>query len=192
MFNKKAIFICGSGGSGKSTFSKKYFSDYTHLDMDIIYEDLLIKSGLNLKIKNFNPIEKLKAAELFELSKTINDLKFKKSISKNENIIIDSIGRDSNIIMEQRSLLEKIGYTTYMIMLYADLEDCLNRIELRDRTYDQNITIDSWYLSYSNLTTYKKEFGNRFILVFNESLNFNWKSKFEIFINNNRRKNTIL
>ncbi len=37
MKNKKAIFICGSGGSGKSTFSKKYFSEYTLIDVDIIY-----------------------------------------------------------------------------------------------------------------------------------------------------------
>ena len=69
MKDKKAIFICGSGGSGKSTFSSTYFPNYTIIDVDIIYESLLIENGLGLQIKNFNEEERKLATELFEKSK---------------------------------------------------------------------------------------------------------------------------
>lgn len=190
MKNKIAIFICGSGGSGKSTFSKKYFSDYTIIDVDIIYEDLLIAAGLGLNIKNFNKEQTEQAAELFEKSKSLNDKKFNETIETGQNMIIDSIGRDYEIIMFQRNHLEKMGYTTYMIMMYAELEECVNRVESRERTYHKNITIDSWYLSYSNISIYKREFGKRFLLVFNDDTN--WKSKFQIFIDNDINKKTIV
>jgi predicted kinase len=190
--NKRAIFICGSGGSGKSTFSKKYFGDYTIIDMDIIYESLLIKNGLGLKIKDFNQAQKEISSILFEESKIINDKKFIESVSKGENLIIDSIGRDFDIILNQRNYLEKNGYTTYMIMMYVELDECLSRVENRDRVYPKNTTIDSWYLSYGNLALYKKEFGDRFILAYNQYDNVDWKNKFEIFINKDRIKNIIL
>ena len=192
MKNKKAIFICGSGGSGKSTFSNKYFSEYTVIDVDIIYEELLIESGLGLKIKDFNDSDTIHASNLFEKSKSLNDAKFNKCVSNGENIIIDSIGRDASIIMYQRNFLEKNGYTTYMIMMYAELEECVKRVENRERVYSQNITIDSWYLSYSNLVTYKKEFKDRFMLVCNDSIDTDWKSKFQIFIKEDKHKKTIV
>lgn len=192
MKNKKAIFICGSGGSGKSTFSNKYFSEYNVIDVDIIYEELLIENGLGLKIKDFNDSDTLYASNLFEKSKSLNDAKFNKCVSNGENIIIDSIGRDVSIIMYQRNFLEKNGYTTYMIMMYAELEECVKRVENRERVYSPNITIDSWHLSYSNLVTYKKEFKDRFMLVCNDSIDTDWKSKFQIFINEDKHKKTIV
>jgi dephospho-CoA kinase len=190
MKNKIAIFICGSGGSGKSTFSKTYFPTYTIIDVDIIYEELLIESGLHLKIKNFNEEQIKQAAGLFEKSKSLNDKKFNDTITKGDNMVIDSIGRDSETIMYQRSYLEKMGYTTYMIMMYAELDICIERVENRNRTYNKNITIDSWYLSYSNISIYKREFGKRFLLVYNDDTD--WKSKFQIFIDNDINKKTIV
>lgn len=192
MKNKKAIFICGSGGSGKSTFCKKYFSEYTLIDVDIIYEELLLENNLGLRIKDFNESDRRYASELFEKSKSLNDTKFNKCVADGENIVIDSIGRDSSIIMYQRNFLEKNGYITYMIMMYAELEECISRVEHRERVYSKNITIDSWYLAYSNLVTYKKEFKDRFMVVFNDKFDTDWKSKFQIFINEDKNTKTIV
>ncbi len=192
MKTKKAIFICGSGGSGKSTITDKYFSDYTHIDVDIIYESLLVEADLGLDIKNFNDGEKRISDLLFERAKSLNDLKFNETILRGENLIIDGIGRNSSIIMYQRNFLEKNGYTTYMIMVYADLEECINRVEKRERVYNKDITIESWYMAYSNLVTYKKEFKDRFILVFNDNIDMDWKSKFQIFIDKDIDKKTIV
>jgi predicted kinase len=190
MKNKIAIFICGSGGSGKSTFSKTYFPTYTIIDVDIIYEELLIEAGLDLKIKNFNNEQTKIAENLFEKAKSLNDKKFNDTITIGNNLVIDSIGRDSETIMFQRNYLEKMGYTTYMIMMYSELDVCIERVENRNRTYNKNITIDSWYLSYSNISIYKREFGKRFLLVYNDDMD--WKSKFQIFIDNDINKKTIV
>lgn len=180
MKNKKAYFICGSGGSGKSSLAKQYFPNYRIIDIDLIYEQELINSGLGLKIKDFSPEQSEKALEIFEKSKSINDEKFNTAVNAGENIVIDSIGRDADIILYQRGFLEKIGYQTFMIMVYAELDTCLKRVEARERVYKENITIDSWYLSYSNIVTYKREFGDRFMLFYNDEEDS--KGKLEVFI----------
>jgi hypothetical protein len=53
-----------------------------------------------------------------------------------------------------------------MVMLYSDLEVCIDRVERRERVYNQSIIKDSWYRSYNNIGTYKKEFDNKFKFVY--------------------------
>lgn len=190
MKNKRAVFICGSGGSGKSTIAKEQFKGYTIIDLDIIYEQLLIDNHLGLRIKDFSKNQQKIATDLFEKSKTLNDQKFDKSVKNGENIVVDSIGRDFEVILQQRSYLEKMGYITFMIMVYAELETCLKRVEMRNRVYGENITIDSWYLSYSNISPFKKEFNDRFVLIYNEDINR--KDKIDVFINEYNNKKDII
>lgn len=190
MKNKRAVFVCGSGGSGKSTFVKNNLSDFVHIDVDIIYEELLIENGLGLKIKNFTNSELELSTKLFEQSKLLNNEKLNNAIADEKDIVIDGIGRDVDVIILQRNILERAGYFTSMIMLYSDLEICVNRVEGRERVYSPEITITSWYLSYSNLVEYKKQFGNRFLFIYNDR--YDWKSKFQIFINEYTHKQTII
>jgi dephospho-CoA kinase len=190
MKTKKAVFICGSGGSGKSTVAKEWFSDYVIVDLDLIYEQQLNDMGLGLRIVDFNEDQKKVAQILFEKSKSLNDEKFNKTVENGENIVIDSIGRDLEVILHQRSYLEKMGYVTFMIMVYSELETCLKRVDNRDRVYNENVTIDSWYLSYGNISDFKKEFNDRFVLIYNED--FNRKEKIDVFINEYNNKKDII
>jgi hypothetical protein len=96
-------------------------------------------------------------------------LKLKTKIHAGNNLVIDGIGRDSDIILNQRKYLENFGYNTFMIMLYVDLDICINRVENRERVYNKKITEDSWYLAYNNIGTYKKEFGDRFAFIYNNN-----------------------
>ena len=187
---KKAIFICGSGGSGKSTISNKYFPNFKIVDVDIIYEQLLINEGLGLKIKDFKPENKIIADMLFERAKELNDQKFNEEIENGNDLVIDSIGRDPNIIMIQRNFLNKMGYETYMLMVYSELETCIDRVKNRNRVYGENITIDSWFQSYSNIDIYKREFKEKFMLIYNETGDL--KEKLEVFIYKYIDKKTII
>ncbi len=169
MRRKKAFFVCGSGGSGKTTFVKERLSDYHNVNVDSVYEELLLKNGLGLKIRDFNEEQKKVAAVLFEDAKQITTEILFTGVKEEKNIVIDTIGRDSNLILNQRIFLENNGYTTFMVMLYSSLETCIERVEQRERVYGQNLTVDSWYLSYGNITTYKREFNDRFVLIFTEN-----------------------
>lgn len=190
MKSKKAVFICGSGGSGKSTIARNDFPEFTIIDIDLIYEQQLLNNNLDLKIKNFDKEQAELAQNLFEISKSLNDQKFNKAVNLGENIVIDSIGRDPEVILYQRSILEKMGYETFMIMVYAELETCIERVEGRDRVYGKNVTIDSWYLSYSNISIYSREFNGRFMLIYND--NDNWKDKLKVFIYKKTDKRDII
>jgi hypothetical protein len=75
-------------------------------------------------------------------------------------------------------------------MVYAELETCLKRVEMRNRVYGENITIDSWHLSYSNISSFKKEFNDRFTLIYNEDTNR--KDKIDVFINEYNNKKDII
>ena len=190
MGNKKAIFVCGSGGSGKSTFAKTKLKEFIHIDVDIIYEELLISNGLGLKIKDFNDEQIILGNKLFEEAKVLNGIKLKKAIEDGKNIVIDGIGRDSDIILTQRNMLNQFGYDTMLIMMYSDLDVCTKRIESRERIYKENITNDSWYLAYDNIGTYKREFGDNFLFIYNDTSNH--LNKLEEFIKAGKVIKTIL
>jgi predicted kinase len=176
MGDKLAIFVCGSGGSGKTTFVNRHFGLFTQVNVDIPYEELLVGSGLGLKIHEFNTDQSNKAAEFFEKAKDISYKTLLESIELGENIVIDSIGRYSDYVFQQRKQLELNGYKTMMFMLYAPLELCIDRVNNRNRVYDESITIDSWYLSYSNMVDFKKEFSDDFYLIFTGE-NVDWGEK---------------
>jgi len=79
--------------------------------------------------------------------------------------VIDSIGRDVDVIIRDKYYLESIGYSVYMVMVYSDLKICVDRVENRERSYDKKITIKSWYDAYSNIVTYKRAFKDKFMLI---------------------------
>ena len=176
MGNKLAVFVCGSGGSGKTTFVNHHFGSFKQVNVDIPYEELLNNSGLGLRINEFNPNDLSKSAEFFERAKDISYSTLIESIEMGEDIVIDSIGRNSDYVFQQRKQLKLNGYDTVMFMLYAPLELCIERVKGRNRVYDESITIDSWYLSYNNIVNFKKEFSDDFYLVFSGE-NVDWNQK---------------
>ena len=83
-----------------------------------------------------------------------------------------------------------MGYETYMLMVYSELETCIDRVKNRNRVYGENITIDSWFQSYSNIDIYKREFKEKFMLIYNETGDL--KEKLEVFIYKYIDKKTII
>jgi len=176
MGNKLAVFVCGSGGSGKTTFVNQHFGSFKQINVDIPYEELLNNSGLGLKINEFDTDQLNKAAKFFEQAKDMSYSTLINSMELGEDIVIDSIGRYSDYVFQQRRQLELSGYHTIMFMLYAPLELCIERVKTRNRVYDESITIDSWYLSYGNIVNFKREFSDDFHLIFNGE-NVDWDQK---------------
>ena len=49
-------------------------------------------------------------------------------------LVIDATGRDYNVINRQRSMLQMLGYDTYMIFVNTSLEVALQRNRVRTRS----------------------------------------------------------
>jgi len=83
-------------------------------------------------------------------------------------IIIDGTGDDYRKINKTKTLLNHIGYDTYMIFVNTSLDIALERNQARDRTVPEYVTIKSWQDVQRNIGAFQNSFGSsNFIIVDN-------------------------
>jgi predicted kinase len=174
----KAIFLAGSAGGGKSSTYKSNPKFPTQLDnllpstmqvinVDDTYEDLLKKSGLGMKQKDFTPDELAQAAKLMGQAQKTTREKYNKALESLQNIIIDGTSAASGPILKKKQQLEDLGYKTLMIMIYVSPLTSLKRNAERDRSLMPSIVLRTWRDVNQNIGLYKNEFGENFILINN-------------------------
>jgi len=165
----KAIFMAGPAGSGKSFVSKKLIpSDFTTINVDDTYEELLKSSGIGMKLANMSPDELKKAGELMGQARKVTDTKFQDALKDAKNLLIDSVGGSSKTLLKKKQELESLGYDTAMIMTYVSPITSLERNKQRDRSLLPSIVIRSWRDVNGNIDAYKQAFGDNFILLNND------------------------
>ena len=164
----KAIFMAGPAGSGKSFISKQLVpSDFKTINVDDTYEELLKTSGIGMKLAKMSPDELKKAGELMSQARKATDEKYKKALEDVNNILIDSVGGSSKVLLKKKQELEDLGYDTAMIMAYVSPITSLERNKQRDRSLLPSIVLRSWRDVNKNIDVYKQAFGNNFILINN-------------------------
>ena len=162
----KAIFMAGPAGSGKSFISKKLVpSNFNTINVDDTYEALLKASGIGMKLAKMSPDELKKAGELMGQARKATDAKYKETISGLKNILIDSVGGSSKILLKKKQELEALGYDTFMIMTYVSPITSLDRNKQRDRSLLPSIVLRSWRDVNKNIDVYKQAFGDNFVLL---------------------------
>jgi hypothetical protein len=162
----KAIFMAGPAGSGKSFISKKLVpSNFKTINVDDTYEALLKASGIGMKLAKMSPDELKKAGELMGQARKTTDTKFKEATSNLNNILIDSVGGSSKVLLKKKQELEALGYDTAMIMTYVSPITSLERNKQRDRSLLPSIVIRSWRDVNKNIDAYQQAFGDSFTLV---------------------------
>ena len=162
----KAIFMAGPAGSGKSFISSKLVpSDFTTINVDDTYEELLKSSGIGMKLANMSPDELKKSGELMGQARKTTDTKYKEALANANNILIDSVGGSSKTLLKKKQELEDLGYDTAMIMTYVSPITSLERNKQRDRSLLPSIVLRSWRDVNTNIDTYKQAFGDNFTLV---------------------------
>ena len=162
----KAIFMAGPAGSGKSFISQKLVpSNFNTINVDDTYEELLKSSGIGMKLANMSPDELKKSGELMGQARKATDAKLQDATKNAKNLLIDSVGGSSKMLLKKKAELEALGYETAMIMTYVSPITSLERNKQRDRSLLPSIVIRSWRDVNTNIDVYKQAFGDDFTLV---------------------------
>ena len=162
----KAIFMAGPAGSGKSYISSKLVpSDFQTINVDDTYEELLKSSGIGMKLAQMSPDELKKSGELMGQARKATDAKLQDATKNAKNLLIDSVGGSSKMLLKKKAELEALGYKTAMIMTYVSPITSLERNKQRDRSLLPSIVIRSWRDVNTNIDAYRQAFGDDFTIV---------------------------
>ena len=163
----KAFFLAGGPGSGKTFVTSSAFagSGLKLVNSDIAFERGLKKANLSLNMPDeetyFRDIVRKSAKRL-----TISQLD--KYVDGRLGLVIDSTGRDYDMIARHHNMLEQMGYDCYMVFVNTSLEVALARNARRERSIPEYITTNSWNGVQSNIGKFQRLFGMRnFIVVDN-------------------------
>ena len=162
----KAIFMAGPAGSGKSFISQKLVpSNFNTINVDDTYEELLKSSGIGMKLANMSPDELKKSGELMGQARKTTDAKLQDASKNAKNLLIDSVGGSSKMLLKKKQELESLGYDTAMVMTYVSPITSLERNKQRDRSLLPSIVIRSWRDVNTNIDAYRQAFGDDFTIV---------------------------
>lgn len=163
----KAFFLAGGPGSGKTFVTSSAFagSGLKVVNSDVAFERGLKKANLSLSMPDeetyFRNIIRSRAKAL-----TISQLD--KYVDGRLGLVIDSTGRDYDMIARHHNMLQQMGYDCYMVFVNTSLEVALARNARRERNIPEYITTNSWNGVQSNMGKFQRLFGmSNFIVVDN-------------------------
>ena len=163
----KAFFLAGGPGSGKSFVTQSAFAGtgLKVVNSDTTFERNLKKANLSLSMPDeeeyFRNIIRSRAKQT-----AISQLD--KYVEGRLGLVIDSTGRDYDVIARNHNMLQQLGYDSYMVFVNTSLEVALARNARRERTIPQYITKSSWEGVQNNIGKFQRLFGmSKFIIVDN-------------------------
>ena len=163
----KAFFLAGGPGSGKTFVTRSAFggTGLKFVNSDAAFERGLKKAGLSLKMPDeeeyFRNIVRAKA-------KMTTATQLDTYIQGRLGLVIDATGRDINVINNQKSMLDLVGYDSYMIFVNTSLEVALERNKNRPRSIPEYIVTNSWNGVQRNIGQFQRIFSpNRMLIVDN-------------------------
>lgn len=182
----KAIFLCGSPGSGKSFVSKHVLADgkahgLKYINSDQAFEYLLQKAHeetgddkflpKNLQYTADDPDVKNKRSKALDITTNpYRSSKYGLGIKERLGLLIDGTGADEQRIAKEKSMLEDLGYETYMVYVNIDLETALKRNQQRTRRVPQSIILQKYRAVTRNKNYYRNLFGNNFLYIDNRKV----------------------
>ena len=163
----KAIFLAGGPGSGKSFIVGK--TGLTSLGFKVVnpdtaFEKALTKAGLEMNPDN---IFSIKGQDIRGRAKELTNKQQELYVKGRLGLVIDGTGKDASKILRQRGLLQKLGYSTAMILVNTDKETALKRNDARPRRLDPDEVGKMWDEVQSNLGRYQTAFKKNFVIVDN-------------------------
>ena len=165
----KAVFMAGGPGSGKSLIAKKL--GFTSMGLrpvnsDSSFEIGLKKAGLSLKM----PEDEEEQRDAIRVHAKAMTAKRQDMLVKGRmGLVIDSTARDVKKLLQQKVLLEKLGYETAMVFVNTSLETALDRNRARERSIPDKIVKDNHAQVRKVMGKFQNAFGRaNFFIVDND------------------------
>ena len=163
----KAFFLAGGPGSGKTFVTQSTFSGtgLKVVNSDIAFERNLKQANLSLSM----PDEETYFRNLLrKAAKRTAISQLDKYVEGRLGLVIDSTGRDYDMIARQHNMLKQMGYDCYMVFVNTTLDVALARNARRERTIPEYITKSSWEGVQDNIGKFQRLFGlSNFLVVDN-------------------------
>ena len=163
----KAFFLAGGPGSGKTFVTSSAFAGtgLKLVNSDNAFERNLKKAGLSMKMPDE---EEYFRNIIRQRAKTTAITQLETYLKGRLGLVIDSTGRDYDLIARNVNMLKQIGYDCYMVFVNTSLEVALARNARRERSIPEYITTNSWNGVQSNMGRFQRLFGmSNFIVVDN-------------------------
>jgi len=163
----KAFFLAGGPGSGKSFVTSSAFAGLglKLVNSDMAYERNQKKAGLSMKMPDE---EEYFRNIIRQRAKTTAITQLDTYVKGRLGLIIDSTGRDYDMISRHHNSLKQLGYDCYMVFVNTSLDVALQRNQRRERSIPEYITISSWNGVQSNIGKFQRLFGmSNFLVVDN-------------------------
>jgi shikimate kinase len=163
----KAIFMCGSGGSGKTSMATAAFGGegLKVINLDHHFEKMLTQAGIPLS-------QCSKHGDLYQDAAWMRDKEKRHYSNQRLGLLIDSTGKDALAVTNAVSALEERGYDCYMLFVSTSLDKALARNEKRAQEGGRNVAPvaleKAWKQANANIPTFKSLFGPRFFQFDND------------------------
>jgi shikimate kinase len=156
---RKAIFLAGGPGSGKSYVSQRTTQGlgFKHVNSDDLFERGLERAGLAKTPEN---IYSDQGQKIRERAKELTAERQKNWTEGRLGMVIDGTGKDPEKIQRQSEQLRKQGYDTHMVFVNTSLETALARNRQRDRTLPDNHVEDMHRQVQGNIGHFQQHFGS--------------------------------
>jgi len=161
-YDGKAIFVIGPPASGKSTFIKRSIDNlnFKLADSDTIFEKLMSKHNLSLKMDSLTYKNKDKKEELLDKAYSLNVRRLAMMIKKRIPLIVVRTGRNMHAILRTKSMMDEMGYDCFLVLIEASQKETAIRNKERYRTVDKDFMKRSNIGYIKNKKEYKKRFKN--------------------------------
>lgn len=162
----RAVFLAGSGGSGKGFIGRRLFdpADYhfKFIDQDAHLERMLKAEGV--------PLSKAGSRyDLFNKARDVRNKEMGQYGASRRGIVVDSTGWDYPRIANPKAALENLGYDCYMVVVLTSLETAQARNKARGeaggRAVPDSFIRDAHEGLMDNLSRYMTLFGKGRIFI---------------------------
>jgi dephospho-CoA kinase len=170
---RKAIFLAGGPGSGKSYVSSKttHGLGFKHVNSDDLFEKSMKKHGLESTPEN---IYSEKGQEIRKHAKKLTHSREHHYVKGRLGLVIDGTGKDPEKIKQHSDRLRKLGYDTHMVFVNTSLETSKKRNAQRDRSLPDHEVERMHRQVQGNIGHFQQHFGREnFHIVDNDKADEN-------------------